>query len=167
MGKRIDGLTLKERALVKAYTSIGESTFGNGLKSALVAYDTTDDNTAGALASRTLKKSNVQSAILDAMREHGINDNVQLASVKAVLTGDRVTETVTEHIDSNGQSNGTTVTRAKPTHRDVLQANRLLWKLSGRFDANKTMGKAVSSKLRAIAREFRPPLGRKGPEDSP
>ena len=57
MGKR--GLTKKEKGFVKDYVKTG-----NGVKSILNNYDTTDYKTAGVMASENLDKPRIQEAIL-------------------------------------------------------------------------------------------------------
>ena len=160
MGVKIAGkLTVKRAALVKHITAVGTPTFGNGTQSALKAFDTTKPEVAKVLASQALTNPNVRSSIFEAMELQGIDDNVQLASIKAILSGNRESEVTIKHYGKDEKLTGRTVTHYKPSNKDILQANALLYKVTGRFDVNRALGKAMSDKLRAIAREFRPPKG--------
>lgn len=87
MSKR---LTQKEKKFADTFIDTG-----NGTKSALVAYDTEDENTAAVIASRTLSKDKVQNyihskaekaaEIVFTIAQHGDSDGVRLAASKDIL----------------------------------------------------------------------------------
>lgn len=83
-------LTKKERGFANSYLDTN-----NGTAAALANYDTTDENTAAVIASRTLRKAKVQDYLQD-KAEHaaaivyeiatgGENDNVKLGAAKDIL----------------------------------------------------------------------------------
>lgn len=62
-----DGVTHKQRVFIKEIVS-GK----NGTEAALVAYDTTDKNTAHAIASENLQKPAIREAIQNALETNGL-----------------------------------------------------------------------------------------------
>jgi hypothetical protein len=62
-------LTLKQRRFLKHYVASG-----NGTQAALVAYKTTDPNTAHAIACETLRSPTVQAAVAELLDAEGISD---------------------------------------------------------------------------------------------
>lgn len=83
-------LTPKEKKLADIYLDTG-----NGTQSALVAYETTDKNTAAVIASRTLSKAKVRdyldskaekaAEIVFTIAQHGESDQVRLSASKDIL----------------------------------------------------------------------------------
>ena len=81
--KKLKKLTMKQRIFVKELMNNKH----NGLQAALVAYDTKDKNTAGAIASENLTKPNVREAIETALSKKGLSleqiaDNLKLLAVR-------------------------------------------------------------------------------------
>src|SRR5262252_5226570 len=62
-------LTLKQRRFVKQYLATG-----NGTRAAPLAYNTTDPNTAHAIAVETLRSPTVQAAVAELLDAEGISD---------------------------------------------------------------------------------------------
>lgn len=60
--------TKKEHKFVQEWVE-----HGNGTRAALVAYDTTSENTAAAIASENLRKPKIIKAIEDALPDHILN----------------------------------------------------------------------------------------------
>lgn len=74
-------LTAKQTKFVKEYVAND----GNGTKAALAAYDTTDENTAHAIASQNLQKLTVAEAIEVGMAEQGITMDKALKPIATAL----------------------------------------------------------------------------------
>ena len=82
-------LTPKEQIFAEAYANPVSPTFSNGTHSALVAYDTDDDNTAASIASVTLRKPKVQTYVQAILEAHNLGYGKLLkvtASVRAPIT---------------------------------------------------------------------------------
>jgi hypothetical protein len=64
----IEGLTLKQKGFADDYLQSG-----NGIRSAINNYDTTDPNVAGAIASENLRKPKVEAYIAKKMNARELN----------------------------------------------------------------------------------------------
>ena len=80
-------LTIKQAKFVKEYIKND----GNGTKAALKAYNTTDENSAHAIASENLQKPTIQDAIEKAMVKHEITPE---AAIKPIADGLQATRSI-------------------------------------------------------------------------
>lgn len=77
-------LTMKQTKFVKEYTKTG-----NGLKAAMKAYDTTDQNTACSIASENLRKPNIKLAIEDACNKSKLTVQHSINRLKKCIDSDK------------------------------------------------------------------------------
>jgi len=82
MAKR---LTKKEAVFCDEYIETG-----NGTKSALKAYNTTDPRTAGKIANTNLNKNKIQTKIAQALGKHKIDENTIAKKIAGGLEARRV-----------------------------------------------------------------------------
>lgn len=73
-----DKLTVKQLRFIEEYFNNG----GNGMRAALVAYDTTDENTARAMASENLAKPNIKELL--ATHKQAIMDRQNITLERAI-----------------------------------------------------------------------------------
>jgi len=93
-------LTPKQKLFLKLYLDPESKTFGNGTKSALIAYDTEDYSTAGQLAYGILKKHQITTKQL--MEKKGLGLGRLLDTMDDGLKADRIISAI-----SGKQSTGT------------------------------------------------------------
>lgn len=85
--KRIPKLTVKQAKFVQAKAE-GKS----GVEAAMLAYDTTDYNTAAVIANENLNKPNIQQALAPIFAKHGINLDTAIAPIGKGLKATKMNE---------------------------------------------------------------------------
>lgn len=121
-------LTVKQTKFVKAYVAND----GNGREAAKAAYDVANDNSASQLASETLNKPNVKSAIEAALKKHGITIEKATKPIADGLTASQ------EYTDKEGNS------ISKPDHNIRLKASGMALKLMGAEQKQETQGNTIN-----------------------
>jgi len=76
----MDGLTLKQRIFVKEYIE-----HRNGVKAALIAYDTGDYNTAGMIASENLKKPKIVEVLNLILNQEALTEEFLVKRLKQII----------------------------------------------------------------------------------
>jgi phage terminase small subunit len=110
-------LTIKQKKFVKAYAETG-----NGTKAALQSYDTTDSDTARAIASENLAKPTIRFAVEQALEKHGITMDAAIKPIQDALQAEKIS------ISGQGDQAFAEVT---PDHSIRLKASGMALKLMG------------------------------------
>ena len=110
-------LTQKQTKFVKAKAE-GKT----GVEAALIAYDTTDYNTAGTIAVENLQKPTIKQALDYEMAKQGITMEAIIRPVKEALTAEKV---------SFGGSGEEAIAGTSPDHSARLQAVKIAAQFMG------------------------------------
>jgi phage terminase small subunit len=81
----MDGLTLKQRIFVKGYIEQR-----NGVKAALIAYNTRDYSTAGMIASENLKKPKVVEVLNSILNQEHLTEEFLVKRLKQIIEKPKV-----------------------------------------------------------------------------
>lgn len=128
-------LTPKQKLFVDSYIDItNKKTFGNGGQSALVAYNTTDPNTARVLAHDTLMSPNVQTYIeqLNANAHNSIEERSKVLA--QVMSGTLVSQVSSAQYDKDGNLISRTVVDKGVPASQILRAIDLSNKVEGVYN---------------------------------
>ena len=146
-------LTLREQELVNLYTTPG-ATYLNGLQSVKASngHAVTNDNSAGAVASRVLNTARVANAVKDRLEQQGMGSDVRLDMTATIAAG--YTETITTTVEGEGRKPVTTTTRRPLSPKVRLQAMQRLDKLDGSEDERRVQADVMSAGMRALSRRM-------------
>ena len=114
--KRTKRLTPKQDKFVKEYSSNG----GNGVKSALQAYDTDDYNTANQISIENLQKPTVQDELARLMKQADLTTKRALVVISDSMSATKKDGQEDHHIRLRGADMTLKLKGAFPSHRQSV-----------------------------------------------
>ena len=155
-----DTLTLKQKTFAEAYATPGTPTFGNGVQSALVAYNAKNDNVAGSMAVETLLKPTVQSYVEQVLEQYDIGHEVRARIIQEIASGIQPpTVQVIKHPDG---TETTTTTYHPITATARLKAIDLCYRVDGTYSRAGVEGEIVREEYRKLRARVMKDISPKG-----
>ena len=161
-------IKIKEQLFIDNYTDTDNTTtLGNGTQSMIAVSPELTYNSARTKASLLLTNNAIQSAIEQQIELIGLGSKVRLQTIKDVITGQDLQETITttKKLDKEGKETGEryeATTIKTPRASDKLKAIDLLSKIDGTYDKNRVRADVMSSELKTLVRAHRRELTGKG-----
>ena len=147
-------MTLKQKALVEAITDkSNKETFGNGTKSVLKVYNTTDISTASSIASETLRKPEIQKAVHRILEDLGANIEHRIDLLWNIGQG-KSNRTTKRYNIKDSKAQLVEVIKAEPTHQERIKAMDVLNRLGGDYEKVKIASQLAIDKYRALRKSI-------------
>jgi len=150
------------RQFVDNYIDPTSETYNNGMRSMLAArQNQIQPDSAAVEASKLLRTDKVRNAIEEILALNGAAENVRLQILAGVSLGNYQKETVTEYMDPDGNVQSQIRVKTSPSAADIVRANNLIWKATGKYDVNRAAANALSARTKQLMRKFDPAKQRK------
>ena len=150
-------LTPAQKTFVGNYADPSSETFSNATKSMLKAKKNSITAASAAVTGcRLLQQDHIQNEIEICLAKHGADEPTRL-EILAKITKGEYTKTVTSTFkNAEGEVQRTIEIESNASPADIVRADNLIWKATGRYDANRAKADILSARTKQLMDRFAP-----------
>ena len=131
----MSSISIKQKEFINNYTNPNSETYDNGTKSVMKAYNTTNENSAGAMATHLLGSNKIQKEIDRILESMNMSYEVRLKLISDIAGNHTTRKVITRHYNKKTKTMQLfSETESPPTTAERLKALDMLCRLTGDYE---------------------------------